>query len=146
MRSTRLGKWSVLALAILVASVALSSGCGGAYRATELSRPTLEETEKVIYKNIDFKFSVGVVDVSQDYVNGLLRARCRVKNLTGKPINAEIKIKFRDAQGFEIDDAAPWTPLPLESAEIRSFEQIASSSDAVDFRIILQRAGSNRFD
>jgi len=118
-------------------------GCGGAYRSTQPSRPALEDTEKVIYKNLDLKASVGVLDISQDQVNGLLRARCRLKNLTGKTINAEIKIKFRDAQGYEMDDTAPWTPLPLESGEIRSFEQITSTTEAVDFRIVIQRAGSH---
>ncbi len=121
-------------------------GCGGAYRATQPARPALEDTEKVIYKNLDLKNSVGVLDISQDEINGLLRARCRLKNLTGKTINAEIKVKFRDAKGYELDDPAPWTPLPLESGEIRSFEQIASNPDAVDFRIVIQRAGSYRGD
>jgi uncharacterized protein YcfL len=118
-------------------------GCGGTYRATRPSRPALEDTEQVVYKNLDLKASVGVLDISQDTVNGLVRARCRLKNLTGKTINAEIKIKFRDAQGYEMDDAAPWTPLPLESGEIKSFEQIASDPNAVDFRIVIQRAGSH---
>jgi hypothetical protein len=128
-----------LILAVLL--VLVVAGCGGAYKATQPSRPTLEDTEKIIYKDLDLKYSVGVIDISQDYVNGLLRARCRLKNLTGKTINAEIKIKFRDAQDYELGDP-PWTPLPLESSEIRSFEQIATSTDAVDFRIIIQRAGS----
>lgn len=134
----------VVAVALSAMLVCLMmGGCGGAYRATQPTRPVLEDTEKVIYKNIDLKASVGVLDIGQDYVNGLLRARCRLKNLTGKTINAEIKVKFRDAQGYEMDDTAPWTPLPLESGEIRSFEQIASNADAVDFRIVIQRAGSD---
>lgn len=128
-----------LVLSVLVALVL--TGCGGAYKATQPSRPSLEETEKIIYKDLDLKYSVGVVDVSQDYVNGLLRARCRLRNLTGDLVNAEIKIKFRDAQDYELGDPA-WTPLPLESSETRSFEQIATTRDAVDFRIILQKAGS----
>lgn len=118
-------------------------GCGSTYHARQVSRTPLEETDIVIYKNLDLKFSVGVVGVTQDYVNGLLRARCRVKNLTGKNINTEIKVKFRDAQGFEIGET-PWTPLPLQSGEIHSFEQIATSKSAVDFRIVIQRAGSHR--
>jgi hypothetical protein len=117
--------------------------CGSTYHARQVSRMPIEETDIVIYKNIDLKFSVGVVDVAQDYVNGLLRARCRVKNLTGKNINTEIKVKFRDAQGFEIGET-PWTPLPLKSGEIHSFEQIATSKSAADFRIVIQRAGSHR--
>jgi uncharacterized protein YcfL len=117
--------------------------CGSTYHAKNISRPPLEETDKVIYKNWDLKKSVGIVDVNQDYVNGLLRARLRIKNLTGKIINTEIKVKFRDAQGFEMSEI-PWTPLPLQSGEIHSFEQIATNKEAVDFRIVIQRAGSHR--
>jgi uncharacterized protein YcfL len=136
-----------LGLLFLVAALcAVALGCGGTYRATTPTRPALEDTEKVIYKNLDLKASVGVLDIGEDDVNGMLRARCRIKNLTGKTINAEIKIKFRDAEGYELNGAAPWTPLPLDSGEIRSFEQIASNPDAVDFRIVIQRAGSNRSD
>lgn len=141
--------WTLRSLGMLVLLaiiLAVGPGCGGTYRATRPTRPALEDTDVVIYKNIDLKASVGVLDIGKDYVNGLLRARCRIKNLTGKTINAEIKIKFRDADGYELDDPAPWTPLPLESGEIRSFEQIASNKDAVDFRILIQRAGSNRSD
>ncbi len=137
---------SLWLLFLVAALCAIALGCGGTYRATQPTRPALEDTEVVIYKNLDLKQSVGVLDIGQDEVNGMLRARCRLKNLTGKTINAEIKIKFRDAAGYELDDPAPWTPLPLESGEIRSFEQIASNPDAVDFRIVIQRAGSNRSD
>lgn len=118
-------------------------GCGSTYHAKGLSRPPLEETDVVIYKNIDLKLSVGIVDVTKDYVNGLLRARLRIKNLTGKTINTEIKVKFRDSHGFELNET-PWTPLPLQSGEIHSFEQVASSKEAVDFRVVIQRAGSHQ--
>lgn len=127
---------------LCVLAVLVLTGCGSTYKATQPSRPSLEETERIIYKDLDLKYSVGLIDVSQDYVNGLLRARCRLRNLTGGTVNAEIKIKFRDAQDYEIGDP-PWTPLPLESGEIRSFEQIATTKDAVDFRIIVQKAGSH---
>jgi len=128
---------------LAIGAISFLVGCGSTYHAKELSRPPLEETDVVIYKNIDLKLSVGIVDVSKDYVNGLLRARLRIKNLTGKTINTEIKVKFRDAQGFELTET-PWTPLPLQSGEIHSFEQVASSKEAVDFRVVIQRAGSHR--
>ena len=139
-RTARFGFATTVLSALLLCLVIV--GCGGTYRATHPARPGLEETERIIYKNIDLKYSVGILDISEDTVNGLLRARCKIRNLTGKLINAEIKIKFRDAQGYELDDTAPWAPLPLESGEIRSYEQIASNPEAVDFRIIIQRAGS----
>jgi uncharacterized protein YcfL len=130
-----------LASAVMVTLLLIGLlGCGGTYRAPKVQTRPFEETDKVIYKDRSLISSVGVLDISQDYVNGMLRARCRVRNLTGKTINAEIKIKFRDAQGFELADT-PWTPMPLESGEIESFEQIASNPDAVDFRIVIQLAG-----
>lgn len=132
-----------LIVSVAIVIVGCLFGCGSTYHAKELSRQPIEETDIVIYKNIDLKLSVGIVDVSKDYVNGLLRARLRIKNLTGKIINTEIKIKFRDTQGFELSET-PWTPLPLQSGEIHSFEQIATSKEAVDFRVVIQRAGSHR--
>lgn len=131
-----------LIIILLIGTISMIS-CGSTYRATQLTRPALEETEYVIYKNIDFKYSVGLVDVSKEFVNGLLRARVRVKNLTGKVINAEVKFKFLDKDNFEVGESF-WIPMPLESGEIKSMEQITSSKNAVDFRIILQRAGSHR--
>ena len=124
------------AVLILIAS------CGGTYRATQLHKPSLEERERVIYKNWDMKASVGVIEVTEGRVNGMLQARAKFKNLMGKTLNLEIKVKFLDNQGYEIDSPAPWYPFPMESGEIRAFEQVASSPNAIDFRIILQRAGS----
>jgi len=128
---------------LIVFAAGLGCGGPGLYRATPSSKTTLEDTDKVTFKDEDLQKSISVVDVSQDDVNGLLRARCRLRNMTDKPVRAEIKVKFRDAQGYELDDSAPWTPLPLESGEIKSFEQIASNPDAVDFRIMVQLAGEH---
>ena len=132
---------AILACALILSLLFIQ--CGGTYRSTELKSAPLEDTTYVIYKNIDLKYSVGVVDVGSDLVNNLVRARLRLKNLTGKHLNVELKIKFRDSQGYELKESA-WIPFPMDSGEIKSFEQIASDPLATDFRIIIQRAGSHR--
>lgn len=133
-----LARWHLFAVQLAVLALA----CGGAYRATELHRETLEERERIIYKNLDMKASVGVIEVSEDRANGLLVAKAKLKNMLSKTLNLEIKVKFLDAQGYEVGSPAPWYPFTMESGEIRSYQGIASSPQAVDFRIILQRAGS----
>ena len=117
-------------------------GCGGAYRSTRLSLPVLEEYERVIYRNIDMKASVGVIDLQSDRVNNLLRVRARFKNLVSWRINLEIMVRFLDADGFDLVSQPAWFPLTMLSGQIQTFERISSDLKAVDFRIVLRRAGN----
>jgi uncharacterized protein YcfL len=129
---------SGLSLALLTAL-----GCGGTYRASHPAQQPMEETERIVYKNLDLKASVGVLDMSEARMGNMLQARLKLKNMMGKTINAEIKIKWVDKDGYEVGNPAPWTPLTLESGEVRSFEQVASSDRATSFNVIIQRAGSH---
>jgi hypothetical protein len=129
--------------AVLLLSGLVVAGCGGTYRASRPARQPMEETERIVYKNLDLKASVGVLDMSEARAGNMLQARLKLKNMVGKTINAEIKIKFVDKDGYELGNPAPWQPLILESGEVRSFEQVASSDRAVSFNVIIQRAGSH---
>jgi uncharacterized protein YcfL len=129
-------------LMLLGISVVLP-GCGSTYRASKLTRAPLEDREKVVYKDMSLKQNLGVMDIIQDQVNGMLRVRGKVKNLGRGLLSAEVKVKFIDKDGMEIGEGAPWTPLPIEGGEIRTFEGLASSPQAVDYRILIQLAGSH---
>ncbi len=133
--------WAAVLL-LLAISVGLP-GCGSTYRASKLARPPLEETEKIVYKDMSLKHNLAVMDIIQDQVNGMLRVRGKVKNLGRGLLSAEVKVKFIDKDGMEIGQGAPWTPMPIEGGEIRTFEGLASSSQAVEWRILVQLAGSH---
>jgi len=129
-------------LLLLLGFSAAVPGCGSTYRASTLARPPLEETEKIVYKDASLKSNLAVMEIMQDQVNGLLRVRGKVKNMGHGLINAEVKVKFIDKDGMEIGPGAAWFPVPIERGEIKTFEGLASSKDAVDFRILVQLAGN----
>jgi len=116
-------------------------GCGGTYRASQLRSQPIEESEHVVYKNVTLKLSVAVMEDQGIRENGLLRVRAKVKNMLGKTINAEIKIKFLDSSGYEITDNSGWQPFPLEKGDIKAIDRFASSPNAVDYRILVKLAG-----
>ncbi|MBA4311147.1 MAG: hypothetical protein C0417_00805 [Chlorobiaceae bacterium] len=115
-------------------------GCGGTYRASKVDSTPLEQSEKIIYKNFWLKTTVGVLEIWDENQDGFLRAKVKLKNLTSSLVNAELKIKFLDKDGFELNPNWGWEPFPLESGEIKSFQKIAPSKNAVDFKIILKLA------
>jgi hypothetical protein len=117
-------------------------GCGSTYQATRLSRPPLEETDKVVYKDMSLRSRLAVMDVIQDEVNGMLRVRAKLKHTGRGLLNAEVKVKFVDKDGMEFGQEGPWLPLPIGGGEIRTFEGIASSSQAADWRILVQLGGT----
>ena len=132
----------VLVLFLLGIS-ALLPGCGSTYRATQLSRTPLEDEVKVVYKDMSLKSNLAVMNIVQDDVNGMLRVRGKVKNTGHGTVNAEVKVKFIDKDGMEIGQGAPWMPLPVEGGEIRTFESLAASTLAVNWRILIQLASSH---
>ncbi len=131
--SLRIGAFVFLGLA--------ATGCGGAYRASQVETIPLEQREKVVYKNFWLKASVGVLATESEMQDGFLKAKVKFKNMTSSLINAEIKVKFLDRSGYELDDTWGWSPLPLESGEIKGVQRTAPSKSAVDYRILVKLAG-----
>ena|SRR2546426_651604 len=130
-------------VSFLLGVSALVPGCGSTYRASRLARTPLEDTEKIVYKDMSLKHNLAVMEIVQDNVNEMLRVRGKVKNMGHGMVNAEVKVKFIDKDGMEIGQGAPWMPLPVERGEIRTFEGVAASKLAVDWRILVQLAGSH---
>lgn len=120
--------------------IATIVGCGGAYKASEVYSIPLEQREKIIYKSFWLKVNVGILSIDQEYNEGFLKAKVKFKNLTSSLVNAELKIKFLDREGYELNETWGWSPFPLESGEIKSYQQIAPSNNAVDYRILLKLA------
>ena len=142
LRITRFSRLSGSVLFLLGIS-ALLPGCGSTYHASKLARTPLEDVDKIVYKDMSLKSNLAVMEIVQDEVNGMLRVRGKVKNTRRGMLNAEVKVKFIDKDGMEIGQGAPWTPLPIEGGEIKVFEGVATSKDAVDWRILVQLAGSH---
>lgn len=127
---------------LLLVLVFLLVGCGGAYKASKVNRIPLEETETVIYQDFWLKTNVGIMTVGAQNQNGLLKPRVRLKNLTNKQVDAEIRVKFLDRQGFELDDDMGWDPLPLEPGEIATYSKTALSKEARKYKFILKLANN----
>lgn len=110
------------------------------YKATETTRTPLELKHEVVYKELALKAQVGVYETSQEYVNGILEARVKFKNMVGWAVNCEVKVKWLDDTGFEIKDITGWEPMTLEEGEVYYFRALAPSPDARSFSIIVQTA------
>ena len=126
---------------LLLVFCAIIIGCGGAYRATKINHPILEEREYIIYKNVSLKASIAVIEHESIEIGNLIKVRAKFKNMLAKQVNAEVKIKFLDLSGYEINDNWGWQPLIMESGEIKILERIATSPKACDYRILIQLAG-----
>jgi len=131
----------VLLSATLIA-VVLNSAC--MFTATQVRRTPIELTHPVVYKELVLKPQVGVLKTDEDIVNGLLQAKVIFKNMVNWTVNCEVKVKFRDKDGFDLEDAWGWFPLTLESSELKTFKRVAPSAEAVDYTVIIQQASVDR--
>ena len=134
----RVTKWSAVGLLALVCVLLSLQAC--MYSSTEVTRTPMELKHEIVYKDLGLKTQVGVYETSQRYVNDILEARVKFKNMVNWDVNCEIKVKWLDADGFGIKDITGWEPLTLEDGEVHYFEALAPSPDARSFSIILQTA------
>jgi uncharacterized protein YcfL len=111
------------------------------YKSTDVTRTPMELKHEVTYKELALKAQVGVYETSQTYVNGLLEARVKFKNMVNWVVNCEVKVKWLDDTGFEIKDITGWEPLTLPDGEVYYFKALAPSPEARSFSIIIQTAG-----
>ena len=127
---------------VIFIAIVLNSAC--MFTATQVKRTPIELTHPVVYKELSLKPQVGVLKTEADIVNGLLQAKVIFKNMVNWTVNCEVKVKFRDKDGFDLEDAWGWFPLILESSELKTFTRIAPSADAVDYTVIIQKASIDR--
>jgi uncharacterized protein YcfL len=115
--------------------------CGCVFRPMSGGSNSLELKNSVVFKDAKTYAQIRVQQVNKSFINDLLQAGVVLKNLTNIRINLEIRVKFRDKDGLELDDLVGWIPFPIESSELKTFKRIATSSRAVDFVIMVQMAG-----
>jgi len=133
--------YSVLLCMIFITFI-LNSAC--MFTATQVKRTPIELTHPVVYKELSLKPQVGVLKTEDDIVNGLLQAKVILKNMVNWTVNCEVKVKFRDKDGFDLEDPWGWFPLTLESSELKTFTRIAPSPEAVNYTVIIQKASIDR--
>ena len=132
------------AVGLFLGLALLLPGCAGTYDPARRYTPAPEEmADKIVYKDLSLHTNLVVMDVITDNVNGMLRVRAKVKNRGRSVVNAEVKIKFVDKDGMEIGAGAPWLPMPIDGGEVKTFDGLASSPAATDYRILIQLAGSH---
>lgn len=132
----------LLFLYVLSLAIILNSAC--MFTATQVKRTPIELTHPVVYKELSLKPQVGVLKTDEDIVNGLLQAKVIFKNMVNWTVNCEVKVKFRDKDGFDLENPWGWFPLTLESSELKTFTRIAPSPEAVDYTVIIQKASIDR--
>ena len=113
--------------------------CGGAFRSSELAFDPLEETEHIVYRNVTLKASLAVLEVQTSEVSGLMQLGVKVKNMLSRDLNVEYQIRWLKADGFDCGESA-WMPLPLMTGEIKTFQRVATSKNAADYRLIFRLA------
>lgn len=124
---------------LLLAELAFPTACMYEPLGVDTGAP-LELRSPIVYKDLSTTFQVAVVSINKAEVNGLLEAQAIFKSYRNSAINLEIKVKWRDKDGMDIESGWGWSPFPIEKAEVKSFRQIAPSARAVDFTIMVQLA------
>ncbi|GEM_PF-1439516 len=124
---------------LLLGGLAFTTACLYEPLGVDTGQP-LELRSPIVYKDLSSTFQVAVVSINKRDVNGLLQAEAIFKSYRNSTINLEIKVKWRDRDGMEIETGWGWAPFPIEKAEVKTFRQIAPSARAVDFTVMVQLA------
>jgi len=128
-------------LLCLILVVGWLVGCG-AYRPpdNELATSPKEFETKVMYKNLGLKIYVYVRDVREERVNGLLIGKIMLENKRSGDTRVEIKAKWLDKDGYEINDSFGMRPVFLKRNEVKSEQFVAPDPNAVTVRFIIETA------
>ena len=123
-----------LAMVVLLAAV---SGCGPkAARFTQ--QPTVESTAKVVFldQRLNNDLRVEELGATEPDTSRLL-VKLKIMNLRDKPIECRIKYKFKDADGFTVDETS-WMPVVFDRLEVTGLQQRSLSVDATDFTVLVR--------
>ena len=85
---------------------------------------------------------IEVISINQSLANEeLLRIQVNLKNKTKKSMNLNYKVEWMDQDGIVLNDSsATWLPLYVRGAEIVAVQSVATSPNAKNFWLKLQRA------
>lgn len=97
---------------------------------------------KRVFMDGGLEKNVEVVSINQGIANeDLLRIQVNLKNLTKKSMNLNYKVEWMDQDGIVLNDSsATWLPLYVRGAEIVAVQSVATSPNAKNFWLKLQRA------
>lgn len=60
-----------------------------------------------------------------------------VENLNNYPVALTYRFKWFDAAGFSVGQEESWIPVQIQARERVEFQGMATSPEAVDFRVVL---------
>ncbi len=125
----------------------LLSGCGTTNPVHQTTKKDPSDTSSIpdlkrVFMDGGLERDVEVVSINQGKVNqNLLRIQVNLKNLTKKSMNLNYKVEWMDQDGIVIEDSsATWLSLYVRGAEIVAVQSVATSPNAKNFWLKLQRA------
>jgi len=97
---------------------------------------------KRVFMDGGLENDIDVISINQDKANeDLLRIQVNLKNLTKKSLNLNYKIEWMNVDGLVINDSsAVWLPLYVRGGEIVAVQSVASTPNAQNFWLKLQRS------
>ena len=122
-------------------------GCGTTNPVHQTTKENPTDTSPIpelkrVFMDGGLEKDIEVISINQSLANeDLLRIQVNLKNQTKKPMNLNYKVEWMDQDGIVLNDAsATWLPLYVRGAEIVAVQSVATSPNAKNFWLKLQRA------
>lgn len=126
--------WFVVGSGVLLAA----HGCGPVTGSR--TEPSLESREQLVYVDRDLLLTIPCEKlVAERLESGRLKVRARFYNKQDQTAECQVRLKFRDKDGFPVDQTS-WMPLLLKRREVTTFEHTCLSPHAEDFTLLLRVA------
>ena len=124
-------------LPIILILVSLMIGSCGPYRADKNPDP-LQETERVVLLDHVLKRYLNIVKSKTERLpGGQLNVKIAIENEENSDIWADVRVIFRDADGFEIE-TTNWEPVQFHRRKVTTFAKNSLNASAQDYRILIR--------
>jgi uncharacterized protein YcfL len=101
---------------------------------------TITGEKKINPQSAQFAWKVKVEDIIYRKRGGLIEAQVRLTNKSSKSVAVELKGKWYDKQGFEVDDPKElWRHIIINGKETKVVKLVSPRGDAVKLEIIARQ-------
>ncbi len=120
---------NVVALILVVSAVCVTSGCFGGGEPLVISTPRKGQ--------LLAEDRLRVEDVGSSFVDKDIRVSLRIANVSGKPVKAEIAVKWLDE---ELKPVAPpaWSALTILPDQDAAIESSAPADRAIHYELLVK--------
>jgi len=137
--------YSVLSLSCAFTLAVFWAGCNNPVISAGKSDPN-DKSKKPDLKRVEMGGSLArdleIASINQTTVNeNLLKIQANVRNVKGDDCRINYKIEWMDDDGIVINDSsAVWLPLRIRGGETAAIQSVATTPNASNFRIKIQKA------